>query len=59
MAFDDYGSLGYVTTDSGDIYGVDDCDGLGVLVLGMVLFSVDLFVLLEVLGTFKRLFADL
>lgn len=38
---------------------VGNGDGLGVLVLSMMLFCVDFFVLLEVLGSLEGLFTDL
>jgi hypothetical protein len=38
---------------------VRDGDSLGVLMLSMVLFCVDFFVLLEVLGSLEGLFTDL
>jgi hypothetical protein len=38
---------------------VGDGDGLGVLMLSMMLFCVYFFVLLEVLGSLKGLFTDL
>jgi hypothetical protein len=34
-------------------------DGLGVLMLSMMLFSVNFFVLLEILGSLEGLFTDL
>lgn len=53
------GCCGRGASHSLDIGGVDDCDRLGVLVLLMVLLCVDLFMLLEILGPFEGLFADL
>jgi hypothetical protein len=38
---------------------VGNGDGLGVLMLGMMLFCVNLFVLLEILGSLEGLFTDL
>ena len=46
-------------TGLGDVGGIDDGNGLGVFVLEVVLFSVDLFMFLEVLGPFEGLVADL
>ena len=48
-----------VAADAGDVGGVVYGDGLGVLVLGVVLLCVDLFVLFEVLGALEGLVADL
>jgi hypothetical protein len=50
---------GGIAADTGDVGGIVYGDGLGVLVLGVVLLCVDLFVLFEVLGTLERLLADL
>jgi hypothetical protein len=44
--------------DTLDVLGIGDGDGLGVLMLGMMLLGVDLFVLLEILGTLEGLVAD-
>lgn len=38
---------------------VGNGDGLGVLMLGMMLFCVNLFMLLEILGSLEGLFTDL
>lgn len=51
--------MGLIATDAGDVGGVVHGDGLGVLVLGVVLLCVDLFVLFEVLGALEGLVADL
>ena len=50
---------GRFAADTGDVCGVVYGDGLGMLVLGMVLLGVDLFVLFEVLGTLEGLLANL
>jgi len=42
-----------------DVNRVGNGDGLGVLMLSMMLFCVYLFVLLEVLGSLEGLFTDL
>lgn len=39
--------------------GVDDCDGLGMLVPNMMSLRMSLFVLLEILESFEMLVADL
>ena len=52
-------SLKLLAAHTGDIGGVDDGDGLAVLVLLVVLLCVDLFVLFKILGPLERLFADL
>jgi hypothetical protein len=52
------GSIVYrLATISGDRVG--NGDGLGVLMLNMMLFSMNFLVLLEVLGSLESLFTDL
>lgn len=50
---------GRITADAGDIGRIVYGDGLGVLVLRMVLLCVNLFVLFEVLGPLEGFLADL
>ena len=47
-----------LTTDAGRVRRVGDSDGLGVLVLCVVLLGVDLLVFLEVLRTLEWLLAN-
>ena len=50
--------LGRISSNASGICGISHGDGLGMLVLGMMLFGVDLFVFLEILGTFEGLLAN-
>lgn len=50
---------GGIAAHTRDVGGIVYGDGLGVLVLGMVLLCVDLFVLFEVLGALEGFLADL
>jgi hypothetical protein len=47
------GTAGIIATDTGDIVWIGDGDGFGMFVLNVMLFSVDLFVFLEILGTLE------
>ena len=49
--------LQVLATNAGGERGIGYGDRLGMLVSGMMLFSMNLFVLLEVLGTLERLLA--
>lgn len=51
--------LRVLATNAGGECRIGNCYGLGMLVGGMMLFGMDLFVLLEVLGPLERLPANL
>jgi hypothetical protein len=48
-----------ITPNAGYIYWIDDGDCLGMFVLLMMLFGMDLFVFLEILRTLERFFTYL
>lgn len=48
-----------IPSDARGVSRIDDGDGFGMTVLGMVFFCVNLFVFLEILGALERFLAYL